>query len=453
MNDSAVERIVEAVLYEGYILYPYRPSSAKNKQRFTFGRVYPEAYSRAQNDAEPWVMQTECLARAHDQSASIQVTVRFLHPMWREVALVEHDLSGAIDGEEGASRVVPSLQVDGKLFQTWQEAVERKLQGEPLPLFSGGSTPCRTQYLPFVFPPVRNVEELRTQQGILAGRMIRRQEAVEGMVEIVCKPLDAQVFMITVRILNRTAMDQTALEDPDGVLMRTFASAHTILRLEGGEFISMMDPPAEHQAWAASCRNIGTWPVLAGEEARGERDTMLSSPIILYDYPRIAPESRGSFFDSTEIDELLTLRVITMTEEEKNEMRQNDEQARRVLERAESVDGAHLLKMHGTMRDLPSFDEQIFGNNFKLQSVSVAGVQLGPGDRVRIRPKACGDVMDLALAGKIALIEAVEQDAEQRIHLALVVEDDPGRDLGMLRQPGHRFFFGLEEVEPLRGAE
>ncbi|MDB6030435.1 MAG: hypothetical protein JWM16_773 [Verrucomicrobiales bacterium] len=453
MSDSAVEKIVEAVLYEGYILYPYRPSSIKNKQRFTFGRVYPEIYSRAQKDMEPWVMQTECLARIRDESASVEVTVRFLHPMWREVAVVEHAPSRAIDSEPGRLRVVSRLQVDGKLFQTWQEAVERQIESEPVTFSSVGSAPPQAQYLPFVFPSAYSVEELRNGQGELAGKLIRRQEALEGIIEIVCRPLDARMSLVTVRILNRTAMEETALDNADAVLMRTFASAHTILTIHGGEFVSMMDPPAEHQACVDACKNIGTWPVLVGDEQRGQRDTMLSSPIILYDYPKIAPESPGSFFDSTEIDELLTLRVITMTEEEKSDMRQIDEQARRVLERAETVDGAHLMKMHGTLRDLRSFDEQIFGNNVQLQGVSVAGVHIRPGDRVRIRPRAGGDVMDLALAGKIALIEAVEQDVEQRIHLALVVEDDPGRDLGLLRQPGHRFFFGVDEVEPLRSAE
>ena len=79
----------------------------------------------------------------------------------------------------------------------------------------------------------------------------------------------------------------------------------------------------------------------------------------------------------------------------------------------------------------------------------MSGIHLKPGDRVRIRPKVRADAMDIALSGQTAIIEAIEQDLEWRIHLAVVLENDPGKDLGLMRQPGHRFFFGVEEVEPL----
>ncbi len=84
-----------------------------------------------------------------------------------------------------------------------------------------------------------------------------------------------------------------------------------------------------------------------------------------------------------------------------------------------------------------------------LESVSAFGVELRPGDRVRLWPQKTADILDMALAGKIAVVEAIERDFEDRVHLAVVLDDDPGRDLGMLRQPGHRFFFSPEEVEPL----
>ncbi len=84
-----------------------------------------------------------------------------------------------------------------------------------------------------------------------------------------------------------------------------------------------------------------------------------------------------------------------------------------------------------------------------LDYVNVRGVALKKGDRILLRPRAGGDVFDLALAGKAATIEDIEQDYENNIHLAVVLDDDPGKDLGRLRQPGHRFFFSPEEVEPL----
>ncbi len=89
----------------------------------------------------------------------------------------------------------------------------------------------------------------------------------------------------------------------------------------------------------------------------------------------------------------------------------------------------------------------------QIEHVNVLGVELKPGDRVRLRPRAGGDIFDLALAGKIAVIESIEQDYENKIHLAVILDDDPGKDLGLLRQPGHRFFFSVEEVEPLMPGE
>jgi hypothetical protein len=82
------------------------------------------------------------------------------------------------------------------------------------------------------------------------------------------------------------------------------------------------------------------------------------------------------------------------------------------------------------------------------ESVRVLGVDLRVGDRVRLCPTKMADILDMALAGKMAVIEAIEQDFEDQIQLAVVVDDDPGREFGMMRQPGHRFFFSPEEVEP-----
>ena len=119
-----------------------------------------------------------------------------------------------------------------------------------------------------------------------------------------------------------------------------------------GEFISLVDPPEWCRAFALTCQNVGTWPVLVGEE--GQRDTILSSPIILYDYPQIAPESPGDLFDGAEIDEILSLRIMTLTEEEKREMRQSDKRAREILERTENMPGEQLMKLHGALRGLRS---------------------------------------------------------------------------------------------------
>jgi hypothetical protein len=95
------------------------------------------------------------------------------------------------------------------------------------------------------------------------------------------------------------------------------------------------------------------------------------------------------------------------------------------------------------------FDFQLLEEHLPLESVTIGGIVVRNGALVCLHPHAGGDVMDLALAGKIATIESIEQDYEGKAHVAVVLEDDPGRDLGMMRQPGHRFFFSPEEVEPI----
>jgi hydrogenase maturation protease len=434
--DFRVDQVVNAMLYEGYILYPYRASSTKNRARFTFGRVYPEAYSIGQHGAEPFIMQTECLVESSAVPV-VEVSVRFLHPMAREV--------GALATEHSQPEWLPELRVDGRLYQTWQEAVERTVTVPPQSLPGLAEHALES---PFTFPSSLTTELIRNESGQVVGILTRRQESLQGRIEVTATSVDARVWKIAVRIVNQTPIPESELNDHDKVIMRTFASTHTVLRVRDGAFHSLLDPPPDYVAAAAACNNTGAWPVLVGDEKLGERGTMLSSPIILYDYPRIAPESPGDLFDGTEIDEILTLRVMAMTDAEKSEMRQVDDFARRILERTESLTGDHMMKMHGAMRDMRAFDEE-FATNTRLECVSVRGVSVKAGDHVRIHPKGRADVMDLALAGKTAVIEAIEQDAEARIHLALVLDDDPGKDLGMMRQPGHRFFYGTDEVEPL----
>ena len=450
MNLSLVNEVVEAVLYEGYILYPYRPTAKKNRQRFTFGRVYPYDYSVAQNGAEPFVMRTQCLLTGKEETR-FEVSVRFLHVTSREIlSFQEPQLELPATLSSAAVELVPELRVDGQSFLTWQEAVEREvnLPSRTIKQIAG------TKYgQPFEFPAEEHLEVIKDREGSIAGVVRRRKERLEG--EILCETeeIEAGLFKIAVEIVNRTPVLETEVENQDAVLLRTLASTHTVLHTEEGEFISLMDPPDSWRELATACKNQGTWPVLVGDEAAADRTTMLSSPIILYDYPKIAAESPGELFDGTEIDEILTLRVMTMTDAEKDEMRHSDPRARRILERTESLPEDQLLKMHGVVRELRSFDEDIFGNDRRLDQALVDGVVLRPGDRVKIKPKARADIMDIALTGKIAAIEAIEQDAEGRIHFALVLDDDPGKDLGYMRQPGHRFFYTIDEVEPVPEAQ
>jgi hydrogenase maturation protease len=453
VSRAPIDQVIEAVLYEGYILYPYRASSKKNRQRFTFGRVYPYDYHIAQKGAEAWTMQSQVLMRRIEPEAGFDVSVRFLQPITREIGKLKTPLAELPEGTEPEMQMVPELEVDGVLHQAWQECIERQIE-LPDQDFAGN-----VRNVPFSFPAARTLESLRNKDNQISAVFVRRQEAIEGHIEIATERVDEAVAKIFVRLNNSTPIPGQAIDREVDVLLRTLASAHTIFYARGGEFISLTDPPAEYAAAAASCQNVGCWPVLIGDEARSERGVMLASPIILPDYPQIAPESAGTLYDGLEIDEILTLRIMTMTDEEKREMRGVDQHARALLERTESLNGGHLMKLHGTMRGLHPvepgapehdlFDSRIFGNSHKIEGAKVKGAFLRAGDSVRIRPRNRADAMDMILAGKTALIEAVEEDAEGKVHFALVIEDDPGREFGMMRQPGHRFFYGADEVEPL----
>ena len=466
MNAPWLEQLVEAVLYEGHILYPYRASARKNRQRFTFGRIYPRDYSRAQKGAEPCVQQTECLVQAGSEGPVIEVCVRFLRPLARDIGKLSSPATDWDPNEPAPFIIVPELRVGEELFQTWQDAEERKIE-----LAREALRPL-TQQMAISVPGSRELEPIHDGHRRVVGVIRRTRAALQGSISLNVSAIDGEVFKVTVRIENTTPVPAADLDDPESVLMRTMASVHTILHVEGGEFFSMTERPADYAGAVGQCKNIGAWPVLVGDGQTLQRDTMLSSPIILYDYPKIAPESAGPLFDGTEIDEILSLRILTLTDQEKIEMRHVDEQARRLLERTEALPENAWLKMHGAIREgspgastaptqaapappgpeaaAPIEFDDFFGANTRLHEVSLGGVYLRAGDRVRLRPKGRADVLDIALAGQTAVVEAVEQDAERRVHLAVVLEQDPGKDLGLMRQPGHRFFYGVDEVEPLR---
>ncbi|HEX5175945.1 MAG TPA: hypothetical protein VFV83_02895, partial [Chthoniobacteraceae bacterium] len=388
MNTALVEKLVNAVLYEGYILYPYRASSKKNRERFTFGRVYPDDYSIAQRGAEPSIMQTQCLIRNESKDAVVMISLRFLHPMAREVGILPEPIAEMPADGRPKFEIVPDFRVGEQLYQTWQEVVQRKVDVPAFPLREACSTAHE-----FAFPSSRALEPIHGEDGKVNAVLVRRQDAVCGAVEIMAEPIDETVFKVTIRVLNRTPVPPDELENQSAIIMRTFTSTHTILSAQGGEWLSLTDPPAAYAKAAAACKNIHTWPVLVGDPTKNERDAILSSPIILYDYPQIAPESPGDLFDGLEIDEILTLRVMAMSDAEKIEMRQVDEQARKILERTESMSSDHLLKLHGAMRNVRSLNENFFNPGTRLESAMVGDRQVKAGDRVRICPKKRADVM------------------------------------------------------------
>jgi hypothetical protein len=351
MNEALVDRVVAAVLYEGYMLYPYRPS-VKNRQRWTFGGLFPRSYSEAHEGSDAWAMQTECLVQGGEQT-TLQVQVRFLHLMARLVGELDSPRPELADGAEPAFRVVGRLQIGERLLQTWQEAVERKLVLPERTLFSLVADPLRSE---FACLASRQLEPVRDREGMIAAVLVREQRQVTGRVEVRAEAVTEGLWKVGVRIENHTPLEGAEWSERDEALLCSLVSTHTVLGVGDGAFVSLLDPPPVWAEWAASCRNQGTWPVLVGEP--GETDTLLSSPIILYDHPQVAAESPGDLFDCTEIDEILTLRILTMTEDEKQAAAAVDERARALLSRTEALAREQLLGLHGTVRGLRPVAEE-----------------------------------------------------------------------------------------------
>lgn len=348
---ESVEKIAGAVLYEGYMLYPYRASAVKNQQRWNFGVLCPRTYSESQNGTEAWMMQTECLVQGYS-ATSLNVTIRFLQIVNRSIGKLTPPLSELPPKTEPACEFVDKLEIAGRNFIAWQEAMERTVSAPP----SSPATFSSDDPLLFTFPAGKEYEALRDENGLIVAVVVREWEPIQGSVEIESASCQDDTFKVTVRIRNLTSSESSEHQSRADALNHSFVSTHTILTVEDGEFVSMLDPPEALKSLAADCNNIGTWPVLVGEE--GQRNTILSSPIILYDYPQIAPESPGGLFDGTEIDEILSLRILTMTDEEKREMRQSDQHARQILERTENMPPEQFMKLHGVLRGLHPLDKE-----------------------------------------------------------------------------------------------
>ncbi len=342
MTGSIVDAIAKAVLYEGYLLYPYRGSAVKNQRRWTFGGVYPRDYSQTQRGDDRWVTQTQCLVEG-TVATRLEVSVRFLHLVERGVAELAQPAHDLTPDAERALRPVQTLVVDGTSHGSWQEAVERTIS---LPTVRLGDLCAAQTASPVAIEAGREVKPARSKSREVVGAISRSWARISGALELSAEAASPGAFRITLQVINTTPLDNAA--DREDALRHAMASAHALFTVHDGAFVSLTDPPERLRELAATCANSGVWPVLVGEE--GERHTLLSSPIILEDYPRVARESPGDLFDSAEIDEILSLRILTLTDAEKAEI--VDERARQVLERTEALDAEQLMKLHGTMRNM-----------------------------------------------------------------------------------------------------
>jgi hydrogenase maturation protease len=445
MNFTRCDAIARAVLYEGYNLYPYRPSALKNRQRWTFGGVFPRDWA-AREPTDRSTVQTQCLLRGAPE-AELEIRVRCLHIVAREVGELYAPVSELPAGGELPFRAVPSLDLDGTRYLEWEEAREREIAAPALPVARLLDAPF---VLPFAFAAEREVEPLRAKDGRIAALFIRTASELRGEIAVAAEQIEDGTYRATVRVENLTPL-AAPQASPRALARRSaLASLHALLGLHCGGFVSLLDPPPELAAAAAQCENQGLWPVLVGED--GATDLMLSAPIILYDYPKIAPESPGDLFDGTEIDEILTLRILTLTEAEKREIAAADPRSRALLLRSEALTAEELARLHGTFRDpadgaLPADGPRPCRPHLAGETPAVQVLALRVGDHVRLKPKPGSDIMDVVLRDQLAVVEAIERDFEDRLHIAVTILDDPGRDLGIDRMPGHRFFFAPDEVE------
>lgn len=423
--------IADAVLYEGYLLYPYRASARKNQIRWQWGVLVPPAYAAA-GHGEHATSHSECMLEPGIDPL-LHIRLRFLQ--------LQHRSGG--DGsvpefDEAVEHEVDAVLSVSELLDTEQVV--------PVSIAGGTET---------------------TEDGLT-----RERWPLLGEVRLSAQRLEGPygVIRLVVEVVNTGQWS-----DPEAgrhvALRHSLIAAHTVLAATDGEFISMIDPPEWAKPAVQSCRNERTWPVMIGEA--GRRDVILISPIILYDYPAIAPESPGELFDGTEIDEILTLRTMTLTDEEKAEARATDERARKLMDRVDSMPPEMLDKLHGAIRYLgetpatreepdpietittpgtpwwdPGADASV---DPETDSVVIAGVEVAKGSKVLLMPGLRrSDAQDMFLEGRSATVAAVLLDVDGNTHVAVTIDDDPGAEISA--QHGRFRYFAPDELKPLEAS-
>jgi hypothetical protein len=428
VNLDPVRKIADAVLYEGYILYPYRASAQKNQSRWQFGVVMAPGYAAAE-ESETSFTRAECVLE-HSGQPAVRVLLRFLQ--------VQRRTSG---GESSAA-------------ESWDEAAEREIEAvaDAAALFGDGVTREFT---------VEGGEDREED-------VVRRREPLAGAITVRAAEVPGpwRALKLQVRVENRTDLGSVPRRREDA-LPTSLVAAHAIITAEGGKFLSMTDPPEWAAPAVAGCRNEGGWPVLADPDNR----VMLSSPIILYDHPELAAESPGELYDGTEIDEILTLRTMALSDDEKAEARATDPRAAALLDRVDSMDPQVLARLHGTLRwpggsPRPAAEPPVLTEAGEIQesvpwwdpdadasvspdtdSVTIGGRPIARGSLVRLRPGARrADAQDMFLVGRIAEVQAVLHDVENNPYLAVSLAGQPDEDLRIAH--GRFLYFMPDEVEP-----
>jgi hypothetical protein len=353
---------------------------------------------------------------------------------------------------------------DGAVHLSFEEAVPRETE-LVLPLeelLDGGRTVA-------VGAPAGAEHE---PQPAGAGRTVRSRREVRASATVTAERLGPGLCRLRVRTENiGDAPDPRVSRN--AVLGHALLATHTLLTGDGVEFVSLIDPPAALAEPVRGCRNAFTFPVLGGDPPQstdGDGATgplLLSAPIILPDHPQVAPESPGDLHDAAEIDEILTLRTMLLTDEEKAEARATDPRAARILDRVDTMPREVFSRLHGAIRSLtprtpagepspaPAAQRPAWwqedgdgGLSPATDTVLVDGVPVGGGSRVRLCPRGRGaDAQDMFLAGRTARVAAVFHDVDGSRHLAVTVDDDPAAELHGWY--GRFHYFRPDEVEPL----
>lgn len=426
--------VADAVLYEGYLLYPYRGTSSKNQSRWQFGVLGPAGAAEA-GLGEDDTLSAEFLV---DDARALTLVVRFLQ--------LQHRRAERATGD-GDFIAVDELRSPAGSWLTWDEAVECEISFGPLAF---GDQPWS---LPVTAGAATDIETLD------GGRLVRERHEIRGELTVSSEP-DGDLRRVSVRVTNTGA----PASDKGDAIARSMIGTHLIAEVVGGRFISLLEPPQAATDAASRCARHRCFPVLAGPP--GTDDILLISPIILYDHPDVAEQSDTALYDCTEIDEILTLRVMTMTDDEKAQARATDPRAARIIDECDAMSPEAMARLHGVLRDphglnvsaglVPEIPDGVdwwdpLADNAvrpEIDAVLVNGVRLARGSKVRLRPRRNADAQDIFVAGKTARVTSVHEDVEGNKHVGVVVDDDPAAELHDWY--ARYLYFSPDEVEPLQ---
>lgn len=454
---AAATPIADAVLFEGYMLYPYRADDYKNQVRWQFGVLAPPGLERL-DPSEHADLQSECLLEG--SASAVHVHVRFLHVQRRTVERLD-----------GAGFVpVGSLDVGDATYLPWDEGYvhERVIS---LPLDGAGHRVGSTD---FSFPESADHELLNTPDGAVVGRLVRNREPLQARLSLEVEPLPGPygVRRLRLRLENLTAWSPTepGVADRPSALRHALVAAHLILAVDSGAFISLLDPPEWAKGYVAGCAQLRAFPVLAGPA--DNRRLVLVSPIILYDHPQIAPESVSEFCDGLEMDEMLTLRTLTLTEQEKRLVRGSDPRGLVLVDQIDNLPPQMLDRLHGAIRSMSSYAHPVeqtpdveraphAAQSFwdplaqqdaapELDCILIAGTVVSRGSSVRLHPNTRStDAQDMFLAGRTATVEAVLSDLDGGQHVAVTLDELAELDPDGINPHGRFLYFAPGELEPL----